>query len=194
MVRPLDGCLLHVSLLMPSCSQHLLLYNATISAEARQVPELLAEQVEAADVVIMNKVDLSKGEQLTTATIVVKSLNEKAELIETQFGEITPDKLLGTLGKEKVEDRGHSHSHQHGEHDEECTQTDCTDSSHSHDHSHSADSSCHDPHCDDTTHSHDSTSEHSSCSDPDCSDSSHTHEHSHDHSSECSDAGKIYRA
>ena len=33
-------------------------------AEARQVPELLAEQVEGADVVILNKVDLSEGEQL----------------------------------------------------------------------------------------------------------------------------------
>ena len=102
--------------------------------------------------------------------------------------------LLGWIRSRNGRTKGHSQSHQHGEHDEECTQTDCTASSHSHDHSHSADSSCHDPHCDDTTHSHDSKSEHSSCSDPDCSDSSHTHEHSHDHSSECSDAGKKYRA
>ena len=57
---------------------------------SRQVPELLAEQVEAADVIILNKIDLSEGEQLDTAKIMVKSLNEEAEVIQTSFGELTP--------------------------------------------------------------------------------------------------------
>lgn len=155
-------------------------------AEARQVPELLAEQVEAADVIILNKIDLSEGEQLDTAKVVVRSLNEDAELIETSFGELTPIKILGDIAKleEEAKEDGHGHEHSH-DHGGSCSDPECTDASHSHSHDH--ESSCADPECTDTSHSH-SHDHASSCSDPDCSDASHSH--SHDHSSEaCSDPG-----
>lgn len=159
-----------------------------------QVPELLAEQVEAADVIILNKIDLSEGEQLDTAKLVVRSLNEKAELIETKFGEMTPEKIIGEIaealkGDEKDDDDGHSHSHEHSSHDHSsCSDPECTDTSHSHSHDHaSSEESCSDPECTDTSHSHShSHSSEASCSDPDCTDSSHSH--SHEHSSEaCTD-------
>jgi G3E family GTPase len=158
-------------------------------AEARQVPELLAEQVEAANIIILNKVDLSEGGQLETARMVARAINEKAELIETTFGEMTPDKILPL--NELVE-TSHDHEHQHQSSD--CADPDCTDeshdhshSSHAHEHSHSPEgSSCTDPSCSDETHSHEHSHNHSSeCSDANCDDPSHSH--SHEHSSSCSD-------
>ncbi|KAL7468376.1 hypothetical protein ACHAXS_008601 [Conticribra weissflogii] len=162
-------------------------------AAARQVPELLAEQVEAANVVILNKIDLSEGEQLETARLVVRSLNEKAEVVETKFGELTPDKIIGKVAV--VEDHDHSHDH-------DCSQPGCTDDSHSHSHSHSHSSeSCSDPDCtEDHSHSHSHSAE-ATCTETDCTeDHSHTHSHSeatctepgctedHSHSSEsCTD-------
>ena len=156
-------------------------------AESRQVPELLAEQVEAADVIILNKVDLSEGEQLETARLVVRSINSKAELIETQFGEMTPDKILPLI---EAVTTGHSHDHEH--HTSDCADPDCKDESHghshsSHDHSHldhsSEEAACTDPSCTDShEHSHSHSSE---CNDADCNDASHAH--SHDHTSDCSD-------
>ncbi len=160
-------------------------------AEARQVPELLAEQVEGADVVILNKVDLSEGEQLETAKLVVRSINDKAELVETKFGEITPEKILPLKGLTKVVEESHNHSHDHS-----CNEPECSDPSHSHNHSHEHSSSdCNDPACTDQSHSHSHSHEHTSsdCNDPECSDPSHSHSHSHEHSSsdcndpECSD-------
>jgi G3E family GTPase len=162
-------------------------------AESRQVPELLAEQVEAADVIILNKIDLSEGEQLETARLVVRSINEKAELIETKFGEMTPDKILPLGGLTEAVETGHSHEHEH--HTSDCADPECTDESHdhshsSHGHSHSSHSSeeaaCTDPSCSDETHSHEHSHSHSSeCSDANCNDASHSH--SHDHTSDCSD-------
>lgn len=152
----------------------------------RQVPELLAEQVEAADVIILNKIDLSEGEQLDTARLVVRSLNEGAELIETKFGEMTPEIILGSVAESpKEEDDGHSHGHEHSEHEHsDCSEPDCTDTSHSHDHEHS---DCSEPDCTDTSHSHEHSSSEASCSEPDCDDTSHSHSNSHSEEA-CSDA------
>jgi G3E family GTPase len=162
-------------------------------AESRQVPELLAEQVEAADVIILNKVDLSEGEQLETARLVVRSINVNAELIETKFGEMTPDKILPLGGLKEAVETYHNHEHQH--HTSDCADPECTNESHehshsSHGHSHSSHSSdeveCADPSCSDETHNHGHSHSHSSeCSDAKCNDASHSH--SHDHTSDCSD-------
>eukprot|EP00984_Skeletonema_dohrnii_P030810 scaffold22611_cov124-Skeletonema_dohrnii-CCMP3373.AAC.3 len=162
-------------------------------AEARQVPELLAEQVEAADLIILNKVDLSEGGQLDTARLVVRAINEKAELIECSFGDMTPDKILPLDGLVDAVETSHDHEHQHNTSD--CADPECTDESHGHEHSshshghssHSSeDSDCTDPSCSDETHSHEHSHSHSSdCSDPECNDTSHSH--SHEHTSDCSD-------
>eukprot|EP00569_Conticribra_weissflogii_P009905 CAMPEP_0171365044 /NCGR_PEP_ID=MMETSP0879-20121228/4420_1 /TAXON_ID=67004 /ORGANISM="Thalassiosira weissflogii, Strain CCMP1336" /LENGTH=703 /DNA_ID=CAMNT_0011872539 /DNA_START=23 /DNA_END=2134 /DNA_ORIENTATION=- len=138
-------------------------------AAARQVPELLAEQVEAANVIILNKIDLSEGEQLETARMVVRSLNEKAEVAETKFGELTPDKIIGKVAV--VNDHDNSHDH-------DCSEPGCMDDSHSLSHSHSSES-CSDPGCtEDHSHSHSHSTE-APCSDPGCTED---HSHSHPHS------------
>lgn len=154
-------------------------------AAVRKVPELLAEQVEAADLLLVNKVDLAGGEQVKIASGLAKGLNDKAGIVEVEFGKVEAKELLGTLEilKEEIE-HDHSHEHSHHEHDEKCSDPECTDESHSHSHSHEHSASCNDPDCTEShSHSHDHKAE-ASCNDPDCTES---HSHSHDHTSECSD-------
>jgi G3E family GTPase len=159
------------------------------SAGSRQVPELLAEQVEAADVVILNKIDLSDGEQLDTAKVVVRSLNKNAEVFETKFGELSPTQIIGNFAK-STEETNAGHSHEHSSHDEHtCSDPGCSDASHSHSHEHTSSvestshnhdhQSCEDPDCSNSSHSH-SHAHDEACADPGCSDSSHSHSHSHD--------------
>ena len=170
-------------------------------AGQRKVPELLAEQVEAADLLIVNKIDLAGPEQMKTATAVALAINDDADVIEAEFGRVKPSDILGSLEKlsgsapavvEKEEKKteeeassGHSHSHDH-----DCTDKDCTDSSHSHGHGDHDAAACSDPDCTDSSHSHSHSHSHdehdaATCNDPGCTED---HSHSHDHGeSSCSD-------
>lgn len=70
----------------------------------RKVPELLAEQVEAADLILINKVDLA-GDNVAVAANLAKSLNEKAVMREVAFGKVSPKLILEEMIKvEKKED------------------------------------------------------------------------------------------
>lgn len=129
------------------------------SSEGQKVAELLAEQVEAADTVVLNKMDLldDKGKEDRVAEHVVRSLNPNATIYRASFGRIPGKVLLGEqLQEEDTSSDSHestftqSHSHEHSSH--EATK-EATSHSHSHDHvTNSAD--CHDPECTDTSHSH----------------------------------------
>ncbi|KAL7576645.1 hypothetical protein ACA910_005580 [Epithemia clementina (nom. ined.)] len=157
----------------------------------QKVSELLAEQVEAADLVLLNKVDLATNEQVEIADQMVRALNDKATLLRVQFGKVTPTQLLGNHNKEEVEeneeDAHHAHDHNH-ENNNACGDSTCTDASHSHDHhdhdhstspsalEQSASSSSSQSH----SHSHDHNSA-SSCDDPTCTDPSHSHDHHNEH-------------
>jgi len=131
-------------------------------AGSRQVAELLAEQVEAANLILVNKIDLASDEEVAVASSVARALNEEAELKTVEFGRVSPADLIavGTPSAPTEVEGGHEHSHSHDDH--ACSDPDCTDFSHSHSHSHS-----HDDHA---------------CNDPDCTDPSHSHSHSHEHS------------
>jgi len=61
----------------------------------RKIPELLAEQVEAADILVLNKVDLAGKEQVRVASTLAKSLNDKAGLFEVEFGDVSVREILG---------------------------------------------------------------------------------------------------
>ena len=187
----LQSCILDVSCMH---SRNSSACQYTFSAGSRQIPELLAEQVEAADVIILNKIDLSDGEQLDTAKLVVRSLNKDAELFETKFGELSPIQIIGNFAK-SIEEANVGHSHDHSSHDEHsCSDPGCSDASHSHAHEHSSspESTRHDHDhqpcdtCSDSSYSH-SHAHDEGCADPGCSDSSHSHSHSHSHDEGCGD-------
>ena len=138
---------------------------------------------------IVNKIDLAGEKQVEVASSVARGLNDKASVLEVEFGKVNPKDLLGKMLDSEVEEKtkeedGHSHDHDH-----ECSKPDCTDSSHSHDHNHeTSESKCTEPDCTDTSHSHDHKHDESDCKDgPGCTDTSHSH--SHDHASEeCNDS------
>jgi len=114
----------------------------------------------------VNKIDLAGEKQVDVASSVAKGLNDKANVLEVEFGQVNPKDLLGKMLDSEVEEKGKEedgHSHDH-----ECSEPDCTDSSHSHDHNHETSSH---------SHSHDHASE--ACNDPDCTDTTHSHTHEH---------------
>ena len=62
----------------------------------RALVNLLVEQIEFADVVILNKIDAAEPEQLDAARKIIRSLNSDAELIETSMSRVPLDKVLNT--------------------------------------------------------------------------------------------------
>ena len=151
-------------------------------AAMRKIPELLAEQVEAADLLLVNKVDLAGGEQTKIASGLARGLNEKASIREVEFGKVEAKELLGSLevlNEQMEHDHNHAHSHGHSHEEEKCADPGCTDETHLHEHKHSSESSCSDPDCTDTSHSHSHDHSEDSCADPDCTDTSHSHSHNH---------------
>jgi G3E family GTPase len=157
-------------------------------AANRKVPELLVEQIEAADVILVNKVDLAGPEQVTIASALARSINQKAILEEVQFGRVAlkqilrhpkpidiPDNLL--VDNQSSDSHDHSHS-SHSDKDVGCDKPGCTED-HSHEH-HAHDHASHDP-----TVSAGSDLEGSTPS------SSHSHEHSHSHSASTNSHGIV---
>eukprot|EP00548_Thalassiothrix_antarctica_P010691 CAMPEP_0194159078 /NCGR_PEP_ID=MMETSP0152-20130528/77626_1 /TAXON_ID=1049557 /ORGANISM="Thalassiothrix antarctica, Strain L6-D1" /LENGTH=300 /DNA_ID=CAMNT_0038868597 /DNA_START=232 /DNA_END=1135 /DNA_ORIENTATION=- len=70
-------------------------------AGQRKVTELLAEQVEAADVIVLNKIDMATKDELSIASTVASGLNEKAYVQSVEFGKITSNLILGPLPKKE---------------------------------------------------------------------------------------------
>ena len=60
----------------------------------RPLKELLLEQVECADVLILNKTDQVDGEVVDQLSAYLKSLNHRAELICSQFGKVDSARLM----------------------------------------------------------------------------------------------------
>jgi len=165
-----------------------------------KVVELLVEQVEAADVVILNKTDLAEGDNLEATRAVVKALNKDAQIVETSYGKVRLADVVSSLNKVIVTEE-HEHEHGHGEHghaeqahshghasDSQEPERNAASHEHSHGHSHASD--CQDVECNDASHDHSHGHSHASdCQDVECNDASHgnSHGHSHGHDSECGD-------
>eukprot|EP01039_Chlorochromonas_danica_P002771 gene2771-3025_t len=158
----------------------------------RMVTELLLEQVECADIVLVNKIDLLKGEeQVELVRNVVASINPTAQVSTCVRGAVANAlSLVGSFGGKGAADLGvldehrnlvkaaakldedlaHSHSHSH---DHDCHKSECDHPSHSHDHDHKGE-------CDHPSHSHDHDHK------GECDHPSHSHSHDHDcHGSQC---------
>jgi G3E family GTPase len=62
----------------------------------RGLSELLTEQIEFADVIIVNKCDVASSEQLAQTRSIINALNPSATVIETSQGKAPLDDLLDT--------------------------------------------------------------------------------------------------
>ncbi|MDF9304345.1 zinc metallochaperone GTPase ZigA [Tritonibacter mobilis] len=75
--------------------------------DERTLVHLLTDQIEFADVVVLNKVSLASAEQVDAARKIIRSLNADAEITETDFSEVSADKILDT----KLFDFEKAHEH-----------------------------------------------------------------------------------
>ena len=64
--------------------------------DSRPLVGLLVEQIEFADVVVLNKVDAATREQLDAARTVIRALNADARIVETTQGRVSLDAILDT--------------------------------------------------------------------------------------------------
>jgi G3E family GTPase len=156
------------------------------------VADLLVTQTEIADIVLLNKMDLSDERTALQIESIVTALNPRATVMRTQFGEVDLDDILATAGGQGVVEAGivddhkdavkaalnedqshhatpsdrvysHSHSNTHT-HEVVAVGTDPT-----HDHSHSSSEAIV---CTDLSHDHSDEPDAAVCTDP-------THDHSH---------------
>jgi G3E family GTPase len=64
--------------------------------DERTLVHLLTDQIEFADVVILNKVDNAGADKVDAACKIIRSLNADAEIIETNHSTVAADKILDT--------------------------------------------------------------------------------------------------
>lgn len=62
----------------------------------RTIVDLLVDQVEFANVIVLNKTDLITDEEKTTLRAILQRLNPDATMIESQFGQVNVGELLNT--------------------------------------------------------------------------------------------------
>ena len=70
--------------------------QAASGDDCRTVADLLTEQVEFANVIVLNKTDLVDEETLGTLEALIEQLNPHALKLRSSFGRINPSKILGT--------------------------------------------------------------------------------------------------
>ncbi len=64
--------------------------------DERTLVHLLTDQIEFADVIILNKVDDARPDQVDAARKIIRSLNADARVIETNFSDVPADAILDT--------------------------------------------------------------------------------------------------
>lgn len=71
--------------------------NATnIEGDERTIVNLLVDQIEFANVIVLNKTDLVTPERIILLKNSIKKLNPKAKIVHSQFGKINPSEILNT--------------------------------------------------------------------------------------------------
>ncbi len=64
--------------------------------DERALVDLLVEQIEFANVIVLNKLDAASHADAADARRIIRALNAEAEVIETRFGDVAPDRILST--------------------------------------------------------------------------------------------------
>ncbi len=64
--------------------------------DVRPLVSLLVDQIEFADVIVLNKLDIATPEQVAAARAIIRSLNSGAKIIETSEGKVPLDEILDT--------------------------------------------------------------------------------------------------
>ncbi|MCY3998710.1 MAG: GTP-binding protein [Flavobacteriaceae bacterium] len=67
-----------------------------MEGDVRTIVNLLTDQIEFANVIILNKTDLISKEHLGILKVFIKKLNPSAKIIESVFSKIEPEEILNT--------------------------------------------------------------------------------------------------
>jgi G3E family GTPase len=67
-----------------------------LEGDRRTLVDLLVEQIEFADVIVLNKIDAASPGQRDSARMIVRSLNPEADIIETSFSNAPLERILNT--------------------------------------------------------------------------------------------------
>ena len=67
-----------------------------IEDDFRTIVNLLTDQIEFANVIILNKTDLVEKEHLGILRAAIKKLNQSAKIIESTYGKVSPKEILNT--------------------------------------------------------------------------------------------------
>jgi G3E family GTPase len=67
-----------------------------LEGDQRTLVDLLVEQIEFADVIVLNKIDVASQGERDSARMIVRSLNPEADIIETNFSNAPLERLLDT--------------------------------------------------------------------------------------------------
>jgi G3E family GTPase len=70
--------------------------NQADATDQRSIVNLLTDQVEFANVILLNKTDLVAPEQVGELRAILRSLNPTAKVLESSFGKIDPREILNT--------------------------------------------------------------------------------------------------
>ena len=132
----------------------------------RAVVDLLVEQVECADVVLLNKADLVTDEQMARLRTIISALNANAKVYTCEHGEAKLDRVLAVAGAEGAAGLGPvdehkvavaaskaSHDHAHAAKEEEA-HSHAAKEEEAHAHAREAAEPCADAACTDPTHDH----------------------------------------
>ena len=137
--------------------------------------EFFNNQVEAADTIVIAKVDKVKEDKLVEAVNLIKEVNPHANIITTTISSFDGDKLVSfleekaSLREKMIEEVEHEHHHHEDEEHE------CCCGHHHHEHDHEEECCCGEHHH--KHHHHHEDEEHECC----CG----HHHHEHDHKEEC---------
>lgn len=113
------------------------------------IENLIIQQIEFCNVIVLNKVDEIKKEELEQVKAVIKKLQPKAEIIETNYGKVDVSRILDTKSfnleevassagwiQEMESDENHEEEHTHHDHDEEHEHEHSDKEEHEHHHHH----------------------------------------------------------
>ena len=150
--------------------------------DEEDIENLLVQQIEFCSTIIINKVDEVSKEDLAKVRAVVRALQPKAKIIETNYTKVELSDVLDTkqfdfektfssagwVTEFEKEEEEHEHHHEHEEHECHCHEHEGEHECHCHDHEHEGEHECH-------CHDHEHEGEH------ECHCHDHDHEHGHGH-------------
>lgn len=70
--------------------------QATDESDTREVVDLLIDQIEFANIILLNKADLVKGEDMNELKAVIRKLNSEAKIMESIYSKVKLSEVLNT--------------------------------------------------------------------------------------------------